>query len=92
MLGRLAATFLPNGTYTKVVSVSWVSESWDANDAVFSDPRTDATVSGLLAPFLASQATDFVMWYQRRIAASLGAEEAVATERAAAHAATPKVS
>jgi hypothetical protein len=43
---RVVATLHPNHTYEKVVFDPWRQTTWDVNDTVTLDPRTDADVQG----------------------------------------------
>jgi RHS repeat-associated protein len=83
---RVVATLHPNETWEKVVFDAWQQVTWDVNDTVRTDPRTDPDVGGNVAPVLS---TGWVGWFGRRADGELGAAEQVAAQRAAAHAATP---
>jgi RHS repeat-associated protein len=88
-LGRPVAVLGPDGTYTKTVFDPWRHETWDANDTVLLDPRTDPDVAGFLTGFFATQPAGWQSWYQRRVAGGLGPREQQAAVEATVHAATP---
>jgi RHS repeat-associated protein len=86
-LERVVATLHPNDTYEKVVFDPWRQTSWDVNDTVLFDPRTDPDVQDF---FVRLPERDYLpTWYQERIAGDLGAAEKSAAEKAARHADTP---
>jgi RHS repeat-associated protein len=89
---RVVATLHPNDTWEKVSFDPWLQVSWDANDTVLLDPRTDADVGGFVAPHIAvlnAQPGGWHTWYERRAAGELGTDEQSAAEKAAVHAGTP---
>ena len=51
---RVVATLHPNHTYEKVVFDPWRQVTWDVNDTVLGDPRTDADIRGYTAGYFAS--------------------------------------
>ena len=84
---RVIATLHPEHTYDKVVFDPWQQITWDVNDTVVSDPRTDPDVSEYFAHLPES---DYVpTWYRERIDGLRGPAEKTAAEKAAAHADTP---
>jgi RHS repeat-associated protein len=88
---RVVATLMPNNTYAKVIFDPWEQTSWDPNDTVLSDPRTDADIKGFTASYFANKAAEstWQTWHAQRIQGTLGPEEQVAASKAAAHAGTP---
>lgn len=88
-IGRVAASLNPNHTYQKTVYDPWRQADWDANDTVLLDPGRDPDIGKLIG---AIPANDYLpTWYQQRHDGDEGAAEADAAAKAAAHAATPKV-
>jgi RHS repeat-associated protein len=86
-VGRVVATLRPNKTYEKVVFDPWRQTSWDVNDTVLLDPKTDPDVGEFFARILDS---DYLpTWYQQRIDGAKGVAEKSAAEKAAKHAMTP---
>ena len=45
-LGRVVATLHPNHTWEKVVFDTWRQDTWDVNDTVLTNPRTDDDIKG----------------------------------------------
>lgn len=98
-LQRVVAGLNPNHSYTKVRFGPWQRTTYDVNDtcaargAQTGDPRTDADVGHLLAPFIADLDTDpaepWQTWHDRRAGGALGAAEKAAADQSAAHADTP---
>jgi RHS repeat-associated protein len=86
---RVVATIHPNHTYEKVVFDPWRQESWDVNDTVRIDPKSDPDVGSF---FLLLSDDDYLpTWHARRIGGELGREEQDAANKAAVHASTPSV-
>lgn len=91
---RVVATLHPNHTYEKVIFDPWQQTTWDVNDTVLGDPRTDADIGGYTADYFASQsanplAVPWQTWHAQREGGALGQQEKVAARKAAAHAGTP---
>jgi hypothetical protein len=86
---RVVATLHPNNTFEKVVFDPWQQTSYDVNDTVSFDPKTDADVKGFFTRLADSEYLP--TWYQDRINGSNGAEEKTAAEQAEKHADTPTV-
>ena len=91
---RVVATLHPNHTYEKVVFDPWQQVTWDANDTVLRDPRTDDDIEGYTASYFAGlspspPAPPWQTWYMERQAGALGSVEQAAATKAAAHADTP---
>lgn len=101
---RVVATLHANHTYEKVVFDPWRQATWDANDTVLEDPRTDADIRGFTAGYFAHQpasppAPVWQTWHVQRtggamglaMGLAMGAEEQTAATRAAVHAGTPTI-
>ncbi|CAG6396335.1 RHS repeat-associated protein [Actinacidiphila cocklensis] len=93
-LGRVVATLHPDHSYEKSVFDSWQHVTWDRNDTVLDDPRTDQDIAGFVAPYFAHLPTGsgspvWQTWYEQRATGDLGPEERSAAAKAAAHARTP---
>jgi RHS repeat-associated protein len=86
---RKVATLFPNCSYQKVLFGPWSQETWDANDTVLDDPRTDSDVAGYVAPYLATLGPNWQTWFAQRIAGGLGPAEQMAAQRTQDHARTP---
>jgi RHS repeat-associated protein len=86
-LTRVVATLHPNNTWEKVVLHPWQQTTWDVNDTVRMDPKSDTDVGDFFMRLLGN--ASFESWYARRIASSLGGKEREAAEKAALHAGTP---
>jgi RHS repeat-associated protein len=91
---RVVATIHPNHTYEKVVFDPWEQTTWDVNDTVLGDPRTDADIRGYTAAYFASLSAGsppslWQTWHAQRQGGALGEQEQVAARKAAAHAETP---
>ena len=96
---RVVATLHPNHTYEKVVFDPWRQTTWDLNDTVTLDPRTDEDVKGFTDDYFKTQPADWKTWLLNRIpdpehppndTPSLPPDQAVAV-RTLPHAATPAV-
>jgi RHS repeat-associated protein len=88
-LQRLVATLHPNNTFEKVVSGPWQQATYDPNDTVTCDPRSDPDVGAF---FRRLPDSDYLpTWYRQRIDGAKGADEKTAAEKAARHADTPTV-
>ncbi len=84
----------PNATYEKILFDPWHQSTWDVNDTVLLDPRTDPDTSGYVAGYFAGlpdspPAPPWQTWYAKRQAGTLGGQEQAAAAKAAAHAETP---
>ncbi|MET3108355.1 RHS repeat-associated protein [Oxalobacteraceae bacterium GrIS 2.11] len=84
---RVVATLHANHSIEKVWFDAWKHLSYDVNDTVTIDPRTDPDIG----PFLRRlPERDYLpTWYQQRIGGALGEPEKTAAEQAARHANTP---
>lgn len=86
---RVVATLYPNHTYKKVVFDSWQQTTFDVNDTVTLDPKTDLDINVFV---LRLPDDDYVpTWYRQRINGAMGAAEKSAAEKAAQHVDTPTV-
>ena len=85
---RIVATLHPNDTWEKVAFDPWHQQSWDANDTVLLDPRSDPDVGGYVRPYLEGL-RGWRSWYERRVGGELGGAEQVAAQKTTAHAGTP---
>ena len=68
-LERVVATLHPNHTYEKLVFDPWQQETWDVNDTVTFDPRTDPDIYGYVAKYFEqtlSQTAGWKTWLQQR--------------------------
>jgi RHS repeat-associated protein len=86
---RVVATQHPNNTFEKVVYGPWQQTSFDMNDTVTFDPKTDSDVGAFFSRL--PDADYLPSWYQQRINGALGADEQTAAQKAAAHANTPAI-
>ena len=88
-LERIVATLHPNNTFAKVVFDPWQQTTYDVNDTVTFDPKTDPDVSEF---FDLLPDTDYLpTWYNQRINGGLGPDEQAAAQKAAQHANTPTI-
>ena len=89
-LGRVVATLQPDHSYEKVVFDVWQQVTWDRNDTVLGDPRTDPDVKGYVAGYFANLPTgpDVAPWQTWHTQRQRGAPGQAAA-KAAAHADTP---
>jgi len=86
---RVVATLHPNHTWEKVGFDPWQQTTYDVNDTVLLDPKTDADVKEF---FTRLQDVEYLpTWYEQRVGGLLGAEEQEAADKAAVHANTPSV-
>jgi len=90
-VGRVVANLHPDHTYQKVVFDSWQQVTWDANDTVLDDPRTDADIAGYVAGYFAAlpegpDEPPWQTWHEQRQGPGPGQLTAA---KAAAHARTP---
>ena len=86
---RVVATLHPNHTFEKVVFDPWRQISYDVNDTVIFDSKTDPDVSEFFIHL--PDAEYLPTWYQQRSTGALGPEEQAAAGKAAKHADTPAV-
>ncbi len=84
---RVVATLHPNHTYQKVVFDPWKQVTFDVNDTVTFDPKTDPDVGQY---FIRLPDTDYLpTWYQQRINGAEGSHERAAAIKASKDADTP---
>jgi RHS repeat-associated protein len=86
--GRVAATLLPDHTWTKTVFTAWRQETWDPGDTVLvADPAADPHAGGFFARL---PATEYLpTWHARRDGGGMGPREQQAARASAVHADTP---
>jgi RHS repeat-associated protein len=87
-MDRVVVTLHPNHTYEKVVFNPWQQVTWDVNDTVTTDPRTDGDIGGYVAAYFATQPS-WQTWYDQRQGGAMGPQEQAAANQAAVHAHTP---
>jgi RHS repeat-associated protein len=66
---RVVTTLHPNGTYEKVVFDPWQQKTYDVNDTVDLDPRTDPDIVSYVAEYfkqVAPQPSDWKTWLEQR--------------------------
>src|SRR5208337_580685 len=86
---RVVATLHPNNTYEKVVFDPWKQITFDVNDTVTFDPKTDKDVGEYFSRLPDS---DYLpTWYQQRIDGAEGPHERAAAIKASKDADTPTV-
>jgi RHS repeat-associated protein len=83
---RVAAILHPNHAWEKMVLDPWHQQSWDVNDTVLLDPRTDNDVKDFFR--LLPEADYLPTWYQQRATGAFGPEEQDAANKTALHSAT----
>jgi RHS repeat-associated protein len=85
--GRVVATLDPDHTWSKVVFDPWEQATYDANDTVDIDPRSDVDVR----VFFGRLPDDDYLptWREQRLGLPAGDPERVAAEKATVHADTP---
>src|SRR5207247_2091269 len=72
---RVIAVLHPNNTYEKIVYDPWYKKTYDVNDTVTLDPRTDEDISSYVIQYFAAQPSSWQTWYDQRIGGNLGAYE-----------------
>ncbi len=86
---RVVVMLHPNHTWEKVVFDPWQQTTYDVNDTVMRNPRTDDDVKGF---FTRLPDTEYLpTWHEARKNGQLGQHEQAAAEKAAVHADTPTV-
>ena len=66
---RVVATLHPNHTYEKAVFDPWQQATWDVNDTVALDPRTDTDISGYVVGHfeqVTPRPADWETWLMQR--------------------------
>jgi RHS repeat-associated protein len=85
---RKVAGLNPNHTWEKIVFDSWKQASWDVNDTVKTNPKTDLDVGDF---FSRLPDTDYLpTWYDQRISGT-DVQEKTAAEKTAIHAETATI-
>ena len=88
-LGRVVAIIHPDGSYEKVRFGVWQQVTWDCNDTVLDDPRTDPEIAAYVASDREVSAPGWRTWKEQRRNALPGSADAEALDKASAHAGTP---
>ncbi|HUV01774.1 MAG TPA: RHS repeat-associated core domain-containing protein [Bacteroidales bacterium] len=68
-VGRAIVTIHPNHTYEKVVFDAWMQRTYDVNDTIKFDPRTDSDIKGYVEEYYKAEAPipgDWKTWLQYR--------------------------
>jgi RHS repeat-associated protein len=86
---RVVATLHPNNTFEKVIFDPWRQTTYDVNDTVTFNPKTDADVGEFFSKL--PDADYLPTWYQQRINGTAGTDEQDAANKATKHADTPTV-
>ncbi|MFI9836279.1 SpvB/TcaC N-terminal domain-containing protein [Nonomuraea sp. NPDC051941] len=86
---RAVATLMPNHTYHKVLFGPWSQETWDANDTVLDDPRTDPHITPYAAAYTATLDSGWQTWFDERVSGGRETSEQAAAQRTREHARTP---
>ncbi len=86
---RVIATLHPNHTWEKVVFDPWQQTTYDVNDTVTFDPKTDDDAKEFFTRLL--DAEYLPTWHGQRSGGQLGSGEQAAAKKAAVHADTPTV-
>lgn len=89
-LGRPVCTFLPDGTWTKVIHDSWQTTAYDASDVLKFDPATDPDVWSFYRGWKRSH-PEWVTWYVARTKTAVAPQEMAAAVRTEPHHNTPTV-
>lgn len=91
-VGRTVAILHPNNTFEKVVFDNWKQITYDVNDTVLMDPRTDPDISNIVRKYFESlpNPNEWKTWYQERITGTnIPPEELLTARKTEAHANTP---
>ena len=86
---RVVATLHPNNTFEKVVFDPWQQTTYDVNDTVTFEPKTDPDAGEFFSRL--PDAEYLPTWYQQRVNGGKGADEKTAADKAAKHADTPTI-
>jgi RHS repeat-associated protein len=84
---RIVAALHPNNTFEKVVFDPWQQTTFDVNDTVTFDPKTDPDAGEFFSKLPDSEYLP--TWYGQRKDVAMGSEEKAAAEKAVKHADTP---
>jgi RHS repeat-associated protein len=87
-VGRVVATLHPNHTFEKILFDPWQQVSWDVNDTLTLNPKTDPDVSGYFTRL--PDAEYLPTWFQT-MSASADVDERNAAQRTKAHDSTPAI-
>lgn len=95
---RVVCTVHPNHTYEKVVFDAWQQTTWDSNDTLLLDPRTDPDVSQYVENYFLNYDQDYAnqqgeppqIWYQEYLSSPDNAKRRAA-QKTEPHANTPTV-
>ncbi|MBA2748696.1 MAG: toxin [Tatlockia sp.] len=96
-VGRVITNLHPDNTYEKALFDPWRQETWDVNDTVALDPRTDADIADFVSNYFESQPDAWKTWRAERINENYGETpeqrkaEKAAVEKADVHAGTPAI-
>ena len=90
-LDRVVAILHPNHTYEKVLFDPWRQITWDVNDTIANNPRTDADIRSFTAGYFAAlpAVPAWETWRTQRQAGALGPQEQAAAAKANEHRDTP---
>lgn len=91
---RVVATLHPDDSYEKVVFDPWRQETWDRNDTLLLDPRTDPDVRGYTRRYLAALGEapgGWQTWYAARAGGARGPDQERTAAQTLPHAGTPAV-
>jgi RHS repeat-associated protein len=91
-LGRNIILLHANDTYEKFVFDNWKETTYDVDDTVLLDPRTDSDTSNVVAKYFESKPSTWQTWYDQRITGANGVEETAAATKTEVHADTPTIS
>lgn len=89
-VGRVVATLYPNNTYEKIVFDPWTQKTYDVNDTVMLDPRTDEDVREYMDKYFDTQ-LGWQTWHDERIGQGPDSYDRKAALKTEAHTDTPKV-
>jgi RHS repeat-associated protein len=64
--GRVVATLQPDNSWAKTVFDPWLTQTWDGDDTVKTDPTTDSDIGDYFTRFLAATAATFTSWYAQQ--------------------------
>jgi RHS repeat-associated protein len=84
---RLIGKLHPNHTWEKVSFDPWWQDSWDVNDTVVLDPKTDSVLGDYFSRL--PDADYLPTWYSQRISGGMNSNEQEAAQKTEVHKATP---
>jgi RHS repeat-associated protein len=88
-LGRLVVVIHPDKSWSKTVNESWRSISYDSNDTVLQNPKTDPAFKQYL--YHIPDADLLPTWYEQRQDGQMGVEAQLAAQKTVPHDSTPTV-